>query len=178
MSTTMTPNHSTDSELHDTRGHHTAPAGLIRRGLGYFFDTCLFAIVILFAQRGINQVVTDKTAQYWITLAAASILFFLYRFLMDAHANGTLGKATVGIKVTTETGGRLGYAWAWKRNFYWLAFGPTLAPAYNYPQFQLSVGSVGPETLIYIWIIALMISIYRDRNNRSFLDHWAGAYFN
>lgn len=71
----MTPNHSTDSELHDTRGHHTAPAGLIRRGLGYFFDTCLFAIVILFAQRGINQVVTDKTAQYWITLAAASILF-------------------------------------------------------------------------------------------------------
>ena len=97
---------------------------------------------------------------------------------MDAHANGTLGKATVGIKVTTETGGRLGYARAWKRNFYWLAFGPTLAPAYNYPQFQLSVGSVGPETLIYIWIIALMISIYRDRNNRSFLDHWAGAYFN
>ena len=178
MSTTMPSHESTVSEPRETAKHRTVRRIAVKRGFGYFFDAWLFAIVILPVQWGINQVLADNTARYWITAAAASILFFLYRFLMDARAGGTLGKAVVGLRVTTETGGHLGYTRALKRNFYWLIFGPALAPGSNHPQLHIGTVGVDPEAFLWIWVIALAVSIYRDRNSRSFLDRWAGACFN
>ncbi|WP_296104114.1 RDD family protein [uncultured Corynebacterium sp.] len=167
----------TDSEPRETAGLRPALAGVINRGFGYFFDAFFFSGAMLFLQWGINQVVTGDAAQYWITAATASILFFLYRFLMDARAKGTFGKAVAGITVTTETGDRLGYSRALKRNFYWLILGPTLVPGSSHPQLHIGSWNIELEPLVCIWVIALMISIYRDRDSRSFLDRWAGAYF-
>ena len=177
MSTTMPSHESTDSKPRETAGLRPALAGVINRGFGYFFDAFFFSIAMLLVQWGINQVVANNTAQFWIGSSIAGILFFLYRFLMDAHAEGTFGKAVVGVKVTTETGDRLSYAGALKRNFYWLAFGPAIVGADNYPRLHIGSWSVELEPLLWIWITALAISIYRDKNNRSFLDRWAGAYF-
>lgn len=148
MSTTMLSHESTVSEPRETAKHRTVRRIAVKRGFGYFFDAWFFAIVILPVQWGINQVLADNTARYWITAAAASILFFLYRFLMDARAGGTLGKAVVGLRVTTETGGHLGYTRALKRNFYWLIFGPALAPGSNHPQLHIGTVGVDPEAFL------------------------------
>lgn len=167
----------TDSQPPETAGLRPALAGVINRGLGYFFDAFFFSGAMILVQWGINHVVANNTAQFWIGASAASILFFLYRFLMDAHAEGTFGKAVAGIKVTTEAGDQLGYVGALKRNFYWLAFGPILVGANDYPHLYIGSWSVELEPFLWIWITALAISIYRDKNSRSFLDRWAGAYF-
>ena len=87
-------------------------------------------------------------------------------------------EAVVGLRVTTETGGHLGYTRALKRNFYWLIFGPALVPGSNHPQLHIGTVGVDLEAFLWIWVIALAVSIYRDRNSRSFLDRWAGACFN
>lgn len=173
----MPSNQPTDSKPPETAGLRPALAGVINRGFGYFFDAFFFSGAMILVQWEINQIVANRTTQFWTGSSIASILFFVYRFLMDAHAKGTFGKAVAGIKVTTETGDRLSYTGALKRNFYWLAFGPAIVGADNYPHLHIGSWSVELEPLLWIWITALAISICRDKNNRSFLDRWAGAYF-
>ena len=68
----MPSNQPTDSKPPETAGLRPALAGVINRGFGYFFDAFFFSIAMLLWQWGINQVVANNTAQFWICLLYTS----------------------------------------------------------------------------------------------------------
>lgn len=127
-------------------------APFVHRDLGTYFDAV--------------QDEPTAPAPLSITLGStlvATLVWFIYRVLMEHNYGGTLGKKAIGARVVSTNGGPLTMQQAFIRNSWYVLY---------------AVGSLVPG-VSYIFTfgvpIAIAVMIGTDKDNRHITDKWAIA---